>query len=266
MKIYLDLLFIQNFFVTSLIIFILNKISCLKIKFVRILLIAFLDSIFEILIIVYLPNLFNSFWLKFLNAFLLIKFGLKIKELKNIFAQMAVLVLLTMLFGGEAYFCNGVAFKMLLIFTISAIAIIKFCKKNRKKLFLESATCFIEFEYLNKKYNLKCLIDTGNSVKTIFDENVIFVKENLFVAKGGDVNLKRKVRYKTVSGTEEKVGIKIMNIKIKQGEKNIKNNAVIVSTPNISNDFDAIVSLDFIGGESDGNFNVYESKSKKVVS
>lgn len=266
MKIYLDLLFIQNFFVTSLIIFTLNRISCLKIKFARILLIAFLDSTFEVLMIVFFPNLLNSFLLKFLNAFLVIKFGLKVKELKNILAQMAVLVLLTMLFGGEAYFSGGAILKMFFIFVISAIAIINFCKKNKRKLLLESAMCFIEFEYLNKKYNLKCLIDTGNNVKTIFDEDVIFVKENLFVVKGGDVNLKRKVRYKTVSGTEEKIGIKITNIKIKQGDKSIKNNAVIVSTPNISNDFDAIVSLDFIGGESDGNFNVYESESKKVVS
>lgn len=266
MKIYLDLLFIQNFFVTSLIIFTLNKISNLKIKLIRILLISFLDSVFELIIIIFLPELFDNFLLKFLNAFVIIRFGLKIKDIKNIFVQMTVLVLLTMLFGGEASFCNGTVFYMSLIFAISAIAIISFLKKNKKKLLLESAMCFIEFEYQNCKYNFKCLIDTGNSVKTIFDEDVIFVKENLFKAKGGDTNLKRKVRYKTVSGTEEKIGIKITNIKIKQGEKNIKNNAVIVSTPNISNDFDAIVSLDFIGGESNGNFNVYESESQKVVS
>ncbi len=266
MKVYLDLLFIQNFFVTSLIIFTINKINNLKIKFVKILLISFLDSVFELIIIIFLPELFNNFFLKFLDAFLIIRFGLQIKKIKNIFTQISVLVLVTMLFGGEASFCNGIVFYMFLIFAVSAIAIINFFKKNKKKLLLESAMCFIEFEYMNQKYNFKCLIDTGNNVKTVFDEDVVFVKENLFKVEGGDVNFKRNVRYKTVSGTEEKIGIKIFNINIKYGDKNIKNNAVIVSTPNIVSNFDAIASLDFIGGESNGNFDVYESESSKVVS
>ena len=47
----------------------------------------------------------------------------------------------------------------------------------------------------------------------------------------------------------------------------MKNDAVIVSTPNISKNFDAIVSLNFVeGGWQVGNLSFDETKSKKVVS
>ena len=72
--------------------------------------------------------------------------------------------------------------------------------------------------------------------------------------------------YQTVSGTDTKIGVKINNIKITYGQKIIYNNAVIVSTPNILNQFEAIVGFSLIeGGLFYGNINFNETKSKKVV-
>ena len=47
----------------------------------------------------------------------------------------------------------------------------------------------------------------------------------------------------------------------------MKNDAVSGSSANISKNFDAIVSLNFVeGGWQDGNLSFDETKSKKVVS
>ena len=73
--------------------------------------------------------------------------------------------------------------------------------------------------------------------------------------------------YKTVSGITHSYGIKIYNINISYGNRKIKNNAVIVSTPNISENFDAIVSLNFVeGGCTYGNINFNERESEKILS
>ena len=85
--------------------------------------------------------------------------------------------------------------------------------------------------------------------------------------KGGDKWKKRKVSYKTVSGITQSYGIKIYNINISYGNRKIKNNAVIVSTLNISENFDAIVSLNFVeGGCTYGNINFNERESEKILS
>ena len=90
---------------------------------------------------------------------------------------------------------------------------------------------------------------------------------NLLNIDGGDIKNKRIVSYKTVSGTEKKIGIKVYNINIIYGERKTSNNAVIVSTPNILNQFDAIVGLNLIeGGLMNGNITFNETEGKKIVS
>lgn len=121
--------------------------------------------------------------------------------------------------------------------------------------------CDIEFEFKNKKYNLKALIDTGNNVKTIFGEEVIFISEKAFLVDGGE----RKVRYKTVSGVEEKDGVKIKNIKYNYAGIDKINDAILVSTKNISNEFDAILSFNFIkGGIENGNTIAHKKACTKI--
>lgn len=267
MKIYLDLLFIQNFVITSLIIFLTSKLLDLRASFTRVLITSFVDSCATVMLLIFFPTLVDSMLLKFLNAFFIIRFGLNVKSREKTFFEMVILWLVTIFFGGLAFSSGGSFFKLLIFLCVAIIYILKFLKNKNKKLLLEATTCFIEFELFNEKCFLKCLVDTGHDVRTIFDEDVIFIKDDLLKWQGGDGISKRKVKYHTVSGMEEKTGIKIYNIKINYNGRSTYNNAVIVSTPNILNDFDAIVSLNFIeGGKKNGNYNVYEGEGKKTVS
>lgn len=267
MKIYLDLLFIQDFLMNSLIIFLTSKLLNKKIKIVRILTISSLLSLFSIILLVFLPALHDNIFIKMIISFLIIKYGFKIKIDDKILPKIITFWLITILFGGIGIFANRNIFKMIILLIIATVFTIKFNSNKKEQLLLEAATCLIEFEYDKNKYSLKALVDTGNNVKTIYDEDVIFVKDTLVNIKGGDNKLKRIVSYQTISGTHRKEGIKIHNINISYGNRKMYNNAVIVSTPNISNCFDAIVSLTFIeGGYTDGNIDFNEAKSQKIIS
>ena len=61
MKIYIDLLLFQNTFVTFLILMISYKILNIKIRIVRGLIISFISSLISVVVMIFLPNLFDSF-------------------------------------------------------------------------------------------------------------------------------------------------------------------------------------------------------------
>ena len=69
MKIYIDLLLFQNTFVTFLILMISYKILNIKIRIVRGLIISFISSLISVVVMIFLPNLFDSFCFKIFILF-----------------------------------------------------------------------------------------------------------------------------------------------------------------------------------------------------
>lgn len=264
MKIYLDLLLIQDTFMMFIVLFATSKITNINMNVIRLITISVLSSVVSIALLVFLPTLYDNLLIKFLISFVIVKYGFRIKE--KIFAIQKTIIfwIVSLLIGGTSIFFNGNIILTLIAFIISAITIVTNRKKNKRLLLLESTICLVEFEYNNKSYNLKALIDTGHDVKSIYGEDVIFIKEKIYET-GGDKN-KRLVSYKTISGMESNIGIKINNIIISYGNKTFYSSAVIVSTPNILQKYDAIVGYDFIeGGMTDGNTIINETESKKIV-
>lgn len=265
MKIYIDLFLIQNIIITFLILLICYKILNLKIKIVRILIVSIIVSVLTVIFMIFLPKVFESFTLKILMLFSMIRFGLNIKE--NIFEKCATLFIITLIFGGIGSLAKAKFLDMLFCFMGMTFLIFKMVKRKKEVLILDAATCYITFEYGSKKYKFKALVDTGNRVKTYLNEDVIFIKNNLLNTDGGEYWKVRNVSYQTVAGKCSSKGVRINNIFIEYGNKKVKNDAVIVSTPNISKNFDAIVSLNFVeGGYQDGNLSFDETKSKEIVS
>ena len=134
------------------------------------------------------------------------------------------------------------------------------------KMLIEATSCIIKFNYNHKIYELKALVDTGNKVKTIFGEHVIFVKEGILNVSGGDFLRKRTVKYKTISGTSTNIGVKINNINISYIDKMVNKDAVVITTNNISDEYEAIISFDLLeGGYKNGNYAYDKAKSKEPV-
>lgn len=264
MKIYIDLMFIQDTIVMSTILCVISKLIGIKIKMVRVLIISCFSSVVSILILTFFPTLFDNLLIKFFISFLLVKYGFKIKESVTTIQKTIVFWCIVFLMGGLNLLMTGNMVQTLIVFGLMSISIINIKKNIKKQLFLESAMCMIEFEYQKKHYCLKALLDTGHDVKTAYGEDVIFIRKNIIEEGGG--GHKRIVSYKTISGIENKCGKKINDIIISYGNRKVYNNAVIVSTPNISQGFDAIVSYNLIeGGMTDGNTNSNETKSQKVI-
>lgn len=267
MKIYIDLVILQDIFIMSLILFFTSRLLNLKCKISRIIFISFLSSILSIIILYLNPQLYDNWLIKFVYTILLLKYGLRLKFDSEFIYKLVVFFTLLIIIAGVTIFAEG---KLNVIFIILALILIynfKLKKIKAKKLLLESNLCFVEFEYMDMKYEFKALIDTGHDVKTLYEEEVIFVRQNLFPVERRENRKQRIVRYKTVSGDEESIGTKIYNVNIRYGEKIICNNAVIVSTPNILNQFDAIIGVNLIeGGWTNGNIDFNKTESSKIIS
>ncbi len=262
MKIYLDLLIIQDTIITSMILFLLSRLLKIKISLVKIFVVALISSILSTCILVFAPKLYDNFFIKLVLSYFIVMF-LNSKRERN--SKVFLFWIITFLFGGIGFASEKNLFLMILLMLLSIFFILKFKKRQNTKLLLETSTCFIEFEFNNKLYKLKALLDTGHDVTTLYDEDIIFVKEDLFNYEGGDNKHRRVVSYQTVSGKQKEIGIKVFNITVNYNNKKICNNAVIVRTPNILNSYDAIIGYRLIeGGWTNGDFNFNEAESKKT--
>lgn len=129
MKIYIDLLLVQNIIVTFLILIICYKTLNLKIKIGRILTVSVIVSVLTIIFMIFFPKLFESFVLKILMLFFMIKFGLKTKE--NIFENCLTLFIVTLIFGGIGSLAKGKFLDMIFCFISMTVLIFKMIKKKK---------------------------------------------------------------------------------------------------------------------------------------
>lgn len=91
MKIYIDLLLFQNTFVTFLILMISYKILNIKIRIVSGLIISFISSLISVVVMIFLPNLFECSCFKIFMLFLMVRFGIDVKE--NFLRRCAIFLL-----------------------------------------------------------------------------------------------------------------------------------------------------------------------------
>lgn len=265
MKIYLDILFIQNTIILFCILFIFCKLINIKVSLLRLISICCLQSLFNILILILLPKLYLDFYFQTLEIFLIMKFGLRQKFSLNFIFQILALWIAVICFGGIAIKNNGNLGVGVFVFLLVGGIALLIKNKEKNKLLLESTTCNIEFNYNNVLYKMRAFIDTGNKVKTLFGEHVIFVREELLNIDGGDFFRRRTVKYRTISGTSTNIGVKVNNINISYGDKKINKDATIITTNNISDDFEAIIGFDLLeGGYKNGNYAYDKTKSEKT--
>ena len=246
MKIYIDLLFIQNVSVMCCVLFITSKLIDSKIQFVRIALVSIISSMFSIVSLIYFPQLYDNLLAKIIISAIIVKCCFIAKSNKSLFQKVVLFWIIVFLIGGIVFFSEGSILINSTIIIVSTLTIIASKKIYTKQLLLESIICYISISFDNETMKLKTLVDTGHDVKTIYGEDVIFIKRKLY--KKGGTYKERNVSYRTISGIEERKGYKIRNIKIEYGNSVIYKDAVVVSTPNIMENYDAIIGLDLIGG------------------
>lgn len=245
MIIYIDNLFFQNTIVLFIVLFLFSKVMNIRIAIAKLLIITIAENIFEILILILSPRLYLSPLFQNVLIFLVLFFGFNIRNLKKIIIYQVILCAAIDCLGGIGMRNNNI-FLSIIIFALVGIIIIYIKNIREKRYLIESTTCQIEFKSKDKNYKFNALVDTGNNVKTIYNEAVIFVSSKYFKIR--EEERKRKISYKTISENGILYGNKINDIYISYAGKEILADAVIVPINNVSDEYDAIVSFDLIKG------------------
>ena len=197
MKIYLDIVLLENFIMNYIIIFSTAIISKSKINYLKIGIASLVAGVYSILN--YLWNMGNleSLLIKFLISILIILIGFDSRKVKMIVKQLILFYLVSFTFGGISFmllflinpanivFENGLLVgsypvKVTIIGGILGfvvIACVSYIIKDRLRT--KSMLCDLEIFYKGKYQKLKTMIDTGNLLKEpISQTDVIIVEKN----------------------------------------------------------------------------------------
>lgn len=197
MKIYLDIVLLENFIMNYMILFSTAIISKSKINYWKIGVASLLAGLYSILN--YLWNLGNtqSLLVKFLISIMIVLIGFDSRKLKTVFKQLILFYLVSFTFGGISFMllflinpANVVFENGLLVGTypvkvtivggmigFAVIAVVSYLIRDRMKT--KSMLCDLEIFYKGKYQKLKTMIDTGNLLKEpISQTDVIIVEKN----------------------------------------------------------------------------------------
>ncbi len=197
MKIYLDIVLLENFIMNYIILFSTAIISKSKVNYWKIGIASLVAGLYSILN--YLWNLGNlqSLLVKFLISVMIVLIGFESRKPKVIFKQLILFYLVSFTFGGISFMllflinpANVVFENGLLVGTypvkvtiisgiigVIVIAVVSYLIKDRMRT--KSMLCDLEIFYKGNYQKLKTMIDTGNLLKEpISQTDVIIVEKN----------------------------------------------------------------------------------------
>lgn len=272
MIIYLDIIFLENIFMNTIILFASGIILKVKIKIIRILISSIIGSTYAIILYTTALKIYSNTILKILLSVVMIYISFKPNNIKQIFKQLVIFYLTSFTFGGVAFALvylikpqdilskNGVLIgiypiKVILAGGIIGFIIITFAFKNIKgRITKKDMHCEIQIRIENKYANVKAIIDTGNFLKEpITKAPVIVVEKQALIGtlpnklldnlakiiNGEDINVGEylsKIRIIPFSslGKENGIllGIKSDSVYIKYNEEEVRIKDVIIGIYN----------------------------------
>ena len=198
MIIYIDIIFIENIIMNTIILYATAIILKQKVKNIRLIISAVIGSIYSILMYITKLTIYSSIISKFILSVVMAYVAFKPNDVKKIFKQIIIFYLTSFVFGGVAlnliYFLrpeninikNGLftgeyALKVIMLGAIMAFIIIKISIKIIKTKFnAKDMYCYIKLKINEKQIETKAMIDTGNLVKEpITNTPVVIVEESL---------------------------------------------------------------------------------------
>jgi len=183
MTFYLDIIFLENLFMDTIILFATGIIVKSKIKIIRILISAAIGSIYAITAYISILEIFSSIMLKVILSIVMIYIAFSPLSIKSCLKQLIIFYLTSFTFGGVAfallYFIKpeGIMWQsgiltgtypmeVILIGGIIGFIIIVTAFKNIKgKISKKDIFCELKININNKYLYVKAIIDTGNFLK-----------------------------------------------------------------------------------------------------
>ena len=198
MTIYIDIIFIENIIMNTIILYATSIILKQKIKIIRLLISSTIGATYSIIMYITKLPIYSSIISKFILSIVMIYIGFRPNNFKKMFKQIIIFYLTSFVFGGVAlnliYFLrpenisikNGLfageyALKVIMFGAIIAFLIIKISMRIIKTKFNnKNMYCNIKLKINEKQIETKAMIDTGNLVKEpITNTPVVIVEESL---------------------------------------------------------------------------------------
>lgn len=183
MKIYIDLIFIINFFIDSLILISLSKVLKYKIKIIRLIMSVLFGTISTTILFVNM-NIYILNLIKLIISIImiLISFGKK-QLIKNTI----YFYLISIIIGGSIYLIkinSSNKITIIMLFIISPIIIHIFIKEHISYKLMNNTIYNVCLFIDSKKYELRGLLDTGNSLTDPYKKRaVILLNNNIHINK-----------------------------------------------------------------------------------
>ena len=196
MTIYIDVVFLENLVMNSIILIASGIILKKKLKWIRIILASSLGAIYTIIGYISVLQIYSNLVLKVILSILIIYIAFNPQTVKQLWKDILIFYLTSFVFGGVAFaliyvvkpqeilmknglFLGTYPLKTVLlaaivafIVIIAAFAIVK-TKFSKKDMF-----CDVEVELNNKKIRTRAMIDTGNLLKEPITNTPVIVLEH----------------------------------------------------------------------------------------
>lgn len=198
MTIYLDLIFIENIIMNSIILYATSIILKQKTKLLRIIISANIGAIYSIALYITNFKIYMSTISKIILSIIMIYVAFKPSKIKNAFKQVIIFYLTSFIFGGVALnliyylrpenisikngmFTGEYVLKVIILGAIVALLIVKISIKIIKnKLTPKDMYCKIKIKMNENIIETMAMIDTGNLVKEpITNTPVVIVESSL---------------------------------------------------------------------------------------
>ena len=196
--IYIDIIFLENVIMNSIILYATSIILKMKTKFIRILLSSIIGSIYAIILYITNLKIYTSIISKILLSVVMVYIAYNPQNVKKMWKQILIFYLTSFVFGGVSLYLiyvikpqdilieNGMfigeyVLKVIMLSAIVAYVVIKTSLKIIKtKLSPKDMYCKITFKLNGKEIETKAMIDTGNLVREpITNTPVIIVESSL---------------------------------------------------------------------------------------
>lgn len=196
--IYIDVIFLENLIMNSIILYATAIILKIKPSTIRVIISSIIGSIYAILGYITEIHIYTSVILKVVLAVIMVYVAFKPQNVKKMWKQVAIFYLTSFIFGGvtlyliyyikpqEILIKNGIyvgeyILKVIMLGAIAAFIIIKISLKIIKtKIEPKDMYCKIKLEIDGKSIETKAIIDTGNKAKEpITNTPVVIVESTL---------------------------------------------------------------------------------------
>lgn len=195
MTLYVDIIFMENVFMNSIILLATGIILKDSMKIVRNLIGSTIGALYAIIIYVSNIAIYSNIILKILLSFVIVYISFKPANLKSFFKHAVIFYLTSFTFGGVAFallyfvrpedilYQNGVLIgtypiKMILAGGILGFIIITIAFKNIKsKLSKQDMFCDVELKLEEKALSFKAIIDTGNFLRDPISKAPVIIVE-----------------------------------------------------------------------------------------